>query len=488
MLYGPFEKLNLTGTTFAHYFNKFVLPAFTNRKFGGSAETKDIRGFRAFMKRFQLYVGKFDIPVEDKMFALQEVLGERALKSVDHLLSSSHPEAYREALQILFTTYGDPLQEDLALRQQLDLIKPLSTSYIDELNYVLQLRKARARFEDIGTDPDEACSLLISKALHHLPGNAVAQYREKYALTQGGKFWKGQEQVFYQDIFGHLERYFRARMSVTELQRLTSLEIDPCTLAILDGGVAVYAGSQQPEVAPSSVGNSTQAGGQSTAPAPGSGHAQKQGGSSAPTEIAAMAATGAGPAQPPPEEKADQSKNGRAGQRGSRARRERKKECKICLSKDHYTEHCPLDVNEKTELLKKYDKCFNCLNTGHRAQDCRTKHNCFYCKAVRKQGEPLPSKHHTFVCYAKYSREQKVGRQAENRSYRSTSRRSYAPRPSSTRQSSRHPQSGRDERADRRDARKSEQAGTRPSERQRQRSNATAPVGSSRAGTRHRAD
>jgi hypothetical protein len=42
-------------------------------------------------------------------------------------------------------------------------------------------------------------------------------------------------------------------------------------------------------------------------------------------------------------------------------------------------------------LLKKYDKCFNCLNTGHRVQDCRTKHNCFYCKAVRKQGEPLPT-------------------------------------------------------------------------------------------------
>jgi hypothetical protein len=102
----------------------------------------------------------------------------------------------------------------------------------------------------------------------------------------------------------------------------------------------------------------------------------------------------------------------------------------------------------------------------------------------------MPVKHHTFVCYAKYRREQKVGRTAEARSYRSVTRRSYSSRPPSPRRSSRHPRSDRDERANRRGESKTEQARTRPEDRPRRRTHASVPAGSvqGRAGTSHRND
>ena len=67
------------------------------------------------------------------------------------------------------------------------------------------------------------------------------------------------------------------------------------------------------------------------------------------------------------------------------------KKCVYCLG-DHPPEGCITvsTVEERKNVLKKYAKCFLCLNTGHRVFTCRSKLNCKTCKG----------RHHLSICQA----------------------------------------------------------------------------------------
>ena len=67
-----------------------------------------------------------------------------------------------------------------------------------------------------------------------------------------------------------------------------------------------------------------------------------------------------------------------------------KKKCVFCL-KDHLPELCDqiTDIDERKGILKKYARCFACLNSNHRAFECRSKGVCRSCKG----------KHHTSICH-----------------------------------------------------------------------------------------
>ena len=66
-----------------------------------------------------------------------------------------------------------------------------------------------------------------------------------------------------------------------------------------------------------------------------------------------------------------------------------KKKCVFCL-KDHLPELCDqvTEIDERKGILKKYARCFACLNSNHRAFECRSKGVCRNCKG----------KHHTSIC------------------------------------------------------------------------------------------
>ena len=71
---------------------------------------------------------------------------------------------------------------------------------------------------------------------------------------------------------------------------------------------------------------------------------------------------------------------------GNRAQRG---ECPFCLG-HHKAESCQkiTDIQERKNLLKKYMRCFSCLQRGHRIKDCQRKNSCSKCQ----------ESHHTSIC------------------------------------------------------------------------------------------
>ena len=58
------------------------------------------------------------------------------------------------------------------------------------------------------------------------------------------------------------------------------------------------------------------------------------------------------------------------------------KTCKHC-TKDHYLNQCDafkgLDIEKRWEFVKQNNLCFNCLNGGHRLEDCKYRKRCTEC-------------------------------------------------------------------------------------------------------------
>ncbi|XP_028408229.1 uncharacterized protein LOC114530813 [Dendronephthya gigantea] len=69
--------------------------------------------------------------------------------------------------------------------------------------------------------------------------------------------------------------------------------------------------------------------------------------------------------------------------------------CAFCMGK-HSHENCKrvTDLKERKTIIRKFGRCFKCLEKGHCARDCRTGSKCKNCKGG----------HHTAMCEAKMSR------------------------------------------------------------------------------------
>ena len=70
--------------------------------------------------------------------------------------------------------------------------------------------------------------------------------------------------------------------------------------------------------------------------------------------------------------------------------------CAFCRG-NHNHEACQKvkDTNERKNIVRKYSRCFNCLDKGHLARNCMTKVVCHKCKG----------KHHTALCEGKGPKE-----------------------------------------------------------------------------------
>ena len=68
----------------------------------------------------------------------------------------------------------------------------------------------------------------------------------------------------------------------------------------------------------------------------------------------------------------------------------KKRRCPFCLDDTHQAEECTKvkDDQERKDIAKKFSKCFICLNSGHKAVNCRLKANCRICNG----------KHHVSRC------------------------------------------------------------------------------------------
>ena len=67
-----------------------------------------------------------------------------------------------------------------------------------------------------------------------------------------------------------------------------------------------------------------------------------------------------------------------------------KKRCVFCW-REHLPEQCEqvTDIEERKGILRKYARCFACLNSNHRAFECKSKGVCKICEG----------KHHHSICY-----------------------------------------------------------------------------------------
>ena len=61
------------------------------------------------------------------------------------------------------------------------------------------------------------------------------------------------------------------------------------------------------------------------------------------------------------------------------------RECVFCDG-DHWSGKCRIvsDVQARKDLLKKGNRCFMCLRTGHISPNCQKTKSCFYCKKLHK--------------------------------------------------------------------------------------------------------
>ena len=68
---------------------------------------------------------------------------------------------------------------------------------------------------------------------------------------------------------------------------------------------------------------------------------------------------------------------------------QRYKPCTFCEGR-HSSIHCHkvIDIDQRKEIARKFNKCFNCLYTGHRQSECRSSGRCRRCNR----------KHHTALC------------------------------------------------------------------------------------------
>ena len=63
--------------------------------------------------------------------------------------------------------------------------------------------------------------------------------------------------------------------------------------------------------------------------------------------------------------------------------------CAFC-SQAHASRLCPVvtEIDKRVAILKRDNKCFNCLASNHSAKKCRSRYTCYHCKA----------KHHSSIC------------------------------------------------------------------------------------------
>lgn len=79
-----------------------------------------------------------------------------------------------------------------------------------------------------------------------------------------------------------------------------------------------------------------------------------------------------------------------SNKRGERDSRVQGTSCFYCGQKGHMSTQCRkvTNVNSRVEILKKAGRCFLCLKTNHRKQDCSSDYTCRICKG----------KHHISIC------------------------------------------------------------------------------------------
>ncbi|XP_070144938.1 uncharacterized protein [Drosophila kikkawai] len=65
--------------------------------------------------------------------------------------------------------------------------------------------------------------------------------------------------------------------------------------------------------------------------------------------------------------------------------------CNLCSREDHPIRICPffleMNVNERTNFIRRKQLCLNCFSRGHQQRDCTSAHSCFTCH----------SRHHTLL-------------------------------------------------------------------------------------------
>ena len=92
---------------------------------------------------------------------------------------------------------------------------------------------------------------------------------------------------------------------------------------------------------------------------------------------------------------------------------QRKKSCAFCHA-NHYPLYCQSvsNITERREILKRNNRCYNCLAPGHRVSDCRNDGRCRNCQA----------KHHTAICSITQNNSSQNQRNPSNGNYNAEQR------------------------------------------------------------------
>lgn len=423
-LQGPFPThIKLRGETLLRYFQKNLQPLFP-QKFSGKA-SHDSLTFQGFMRLFWNHVGQLDVPPLDKFTVLYQLLEGSAYNLISYLVLSLPQNAYQQALEILYSNYGDSLVAKQRLDEILDVLKPETNSKVAKRNFVLQLIGMNSRYQELGHPPSSFVPRLIERIMRYVGGDAVAVYFEEMARQGRSKtnFYVGCEEEAFQDFAKFVSEHLWAR---AELQDTLDLEVDPVpgcpSSARSVGSLSAVAGSI--DRSPSSSGANNFIGNTSNAPPA----LLPVNSSAAPNPPAPPAPSTAGG---PPSANTNAGNNG--GSQNNRTSNSRgggsnnggnsnpagnsnsggnsggnpstggntggngPRRCGFCKSPDHPPVRCPLTTRERRKVLLDQRRCFNCMQSGHNGEKCNLPLKCLICL---KDEDPkaLIYKHITYIC------------------------------------------------------------------------------------------
>ena len=84
------------------------------------------------MNLFWIHIGRFDVPPLEKFSVLYKLLGDKTYDKISHLIGTCDDDVYQEALEILYSGYGDPLEAKRALDVYVNNLKPQSKSKLGQ--------------------------------------------------------------------------------------------------------------------------------------------------------------------------------------------------------------------------------------------------------------------------------------------------------------------------------------------------------------------
>jgi hypothetical protein len=354
---------------------------------GEEGEHGGILSWPTFWRNFRGMFHKFSyktFPREFKLSGLMESTAGPAQAMVASFLNSPEEDAYDRCVRCLYMTYGAPDQSTAAVKAAMVAARPLTHSVTDIRAYLSRMLSYITTLMNLGESKYQAYLQGAEAIYAQLPAAVKGSFNGYYSFT--GSQYTESVRKNPRGAFDRLDGWIRKNTAHFEGSRV---DADREVVSGYDEWMATKTGLYL-------AANSSAA-------------------TAAAAAAAAAAAGSASKSAPPVNEGASTSKpqGGFGGNQGGTPKGSKKRpsnapgggsdpkranpnkhRCPFHQNSEHHANDCTYSVTERTNKVKEYRGCFNCLNTGHLLGNCRSPHRCKNCACYGNADQ----KHHTALC------------------------------------------------------------------------------------------